>query len=996
MQRAFLDRFDFGPTWQGPRASEFRLPSDAFQQLIGDALKESFDSAAWVASTAGRDGSIDAVVDASTARAPVGFESIGFPLIVECKCHDENAKNLKHNIDQEWKRVEQKLIKQAEAGWTGAYEPWQRAGGYLYCVSARFPDAAFRENFRQRIRNFFNSLAPEQKPPFDDAAIHIWDWSDLASWLRHSGRLADRWLGVPADYLLDHAAFRRRIGQPNAQSGGQPHLGFRAYLLSENLPFVPPETDHDTHPENLLALLTSGQSVLLTGEGGIGKTRTSFEVAEQADRAQWRVLHLEPPELNFDPRALLDELFAHTGRTLVVVDYIDKVHGFDARFWRTTIQPEIERRGGQLVLIANARPADSAGLLDAVRASGLFREIHIAPTPVRRAAIVQQIESRLCPTAVATLGQSKVRDLCGTRPIIAMFIAHELEVLAARGALVDEVASLPPPGDLLAWLHRRLRESEMLPMRRRLWTKIDDLPALCAAAALLAAAPLSEAALINVAEATLLSVGADISFAPRYLGLLKTLGWLEPHESELDLRTPHDIVADEVLGSLLSDDACVLPNVFSGAALGRPLGRFALAVSRLAARPDRNHLVPVFGDWMAANAASLGTRLTEVEADHAAYAYGAVLDCPPWIEVATSQWRVFVEPWLEAHGKKIAARHLLHRGLKLPDATHRLRDAALSWLAVHAQSEAAGFVLGPLLAWDEGRLGEAESEALGHAMSWLALHAQSEPAQFVLYPLLAWDERQLGEAESEALGRAMSWLALHAQSEAAGFVLPPLLAWDGKRLGEAESKALGHAMSWLGLFEGAKGEDFVLVNVVARRGLAAADRSALCKRAVNWVRRRLDGGSGETHLLRALLQAANWYEDEIEARDVVILAGHWLDRNEQSSERAFVMTRLLRNRALPDRAWAQVAQSALQESARSELRRETDYLLNSALNRFQLLPAASRDCWLTELTRWLAGGVNIADANNLLRNCRRSLIDPRGKALLSDVEGLFEQRMTNL
>jgi hypothetical protein len=60
MQRRFSDVFDFGPDWKGPRALDCPLPSDAFQQLVGDALRELFGSAAWVASTAGRDGVIEA------------------------------------------------------------------------------------------------------------------------------------------------------------------------------------------------------------------------------------------------------------------------------------------------------------------------------------------------------------------------------------------------------------------------------------------------------------------------------------------------------------------------------------------------------------------------------------------------------------------------------------------------------------------------------------------------------------------------------------------------------------------------------------------------------------------------------------------------------------------------------------------------------------------------------------------------------------------------
>ena len=61
MQKVFPQQFDLR-LMSGLRAKQFTKPEDAFQQLIGDALKEMAGALAHIAPTRGREGSIDAFV----------------------------------------------------------------------------------------------------------------------------------------------------------------------------------------------------------------------------------------------------------------------------------------------------------------------------------------------------------------------------------------------------------------------------------------------------------------------------------------------------------------------------------------------------------------------------------------------------------------------------------------------------------------------------------------------------------------------------------------------------------------------------------------------------------------------------------------------------------------------------------------------------------------------------------------------------------------------
>jgi hypothetical protein len=116
--------FDF----HGPLAQHCVEREDLFQQLVGSLLRERFGPRVHVSPTKGQDGSIDIFVDAGDDTKGT-FLGLSFPLIVECKDHDDTLVHVTNNVQTGWKKVAKKLIDQATKGWAGTFQPWKTAKG---------------------------------------------------------------------------------------------------------------------------------------------------------------------------------------------------------------------------------------------------------------------------------------------------------------------------------------------------------------------------------------------------------------------------------------------------------------------------------------------------------------------------------------------------------------------------------------------------------------------------------------------------------------------------------------------------------------------------------------------------------------------------------------------------------------------------------------------------------------------------------------------------
>ena len=234
--------------------------------------------------------------------------------------------------------------------------------------------------------------------------------------------------------------------------------------------------------------------------------------------------------------------------TLLIFDYLDQMPRLDLGSVRRRLLPEAKREGIRLAFLANLRPS-SLRHANAER-DGLFTaEILLQPSAHQRAGIAEVAIDHIAPLAVAQMGRERVRGLCGERPIIAIFIAEELQRRAEAGTLVS--AGGFRRGDLLSWLRRRLIEDGLAVENSGFLPPEPD-AALVAAAAILAAAPMAEDDMEAAGRAAFHAAGgSDPQLAGRVLGALLTLGWVERRDTEL--AAAHDVVADEVLAQVLWD-----------------------------------------------------------------------------------------------------------------------------------------------------------------------------------------------------------------------------------------------------------------------------------------------------------------------------------------------------------------------------------------------------------------------------------------------------------
>ncbi len=340
----FPPRFD-PLSWRGPRAVAHRdNRADAFQQLVGDGLREGWGLRVSVAPTKGRDGAIDAFVEEGDGSAALA--DLTAPQIIECKYHDDHLPGVQANVGAGWSSVAEKLTRQAGLGWPGAFQPWRRARSYVYCVSVVLASQQVRDKLQSAISTCFEALPADQRPPIE--AIRILDWGDLRHWLDTLPRVADGRLGTSLPLVLSHGEYCASL------------TGFRRYLRPEVLPFIAPEEGANTQPEAILsrleALAGSG-GVLLKGVGGVGKTRTALEVGHRAEAKGWRVLHALPGEPGVTVEEIGEVLLSGSAPTLLVFDYLDQMPNLDLGSLLGRLLPEAQRRGIRLALLANMRPA---------------------------------------------------------------------------------------------------------------------------------------------------------------------------------------------------------------------------------------------------------------------------------------------------------------------------------------------------------------------------------------------------------------------------------------------------------------------------------------------------------------------------------------------------------------------------------------------------------------------------------------------------------------
>ncbi len=827
MTRAFPEHFQHR-SWNGIRARAFPEREDAFQQLVGDVLREAAPGQAIIVPTAGPDGSIDAYLE-SPADLSYLFPGAGYPLIVECKDNDDGRDSVGTNITSAWSKVEQKLRQKAKEGWPDAYGPWKKARGYLYITSAVIPSVSVRSRLQNAIEKLFNDLRAEGRSAIEK--VKIADWSDLRAFLDRYSRVADQWLGTKLSTLR----------------GYHEHVAsfedFEKYL--KTLKFVEPETTNPAHPDRLLELVDvrsqAWGGVLLTGAGGVGKTRTLLEVARRADASGWRVLFIVHAKPSVTLQDLTDvALQQRDSKILFVCDYLDQFT-LDFDTFNRQLKHETRERNVRIGFLACARTARQTRRILG-RAEYFDNPIVLDPGTMHAQQIIGAMVQQIAPTALAKLDERPICDWVGHRPTIALLLLQDLERKACAGRLTEQTLTSGKVGDLVDWLRRRLHEDE-LRVRESASPLLPELvdPEVVVASAVLAAAPASASLLRDAAMQVGRHLGAKGDMQ-RVVSVLRDLGWLcgddilsPAHDTVTDcvlldmLRSSSDGVRTDVLDAVL---APALPSLLE-------LGDYAIVFGRIHATAEgfERLLGRALQIWFEEHARDIGESLITAEPRTAGSFFWDMQQCVPWFRaLLRGQWDQIVVPWLKRHGMKLDAGFGLYTLLmrkEIPtERALQLLQTADEWLCAYGTLQEALPVLMALLdradvpqpihertaasmwQWYEkhknnpsapGALAfilestELSAELISKtANAVLEFCATGLPAAQLSMPLtLLCLRRDLGtQAQTQARKEAWRWLRLYRNDSDAGFVLNALCI-DPTTTTDGSESAIDIALEWL-------------------------------------------------------------------------------------------------------------------------------------------------------------------------------------------------------
>jgi hypothetical protein len=312
---------------------------------------------------------------------------------------------------------------------------------------------------------------------------------------------------------------------------------FRAYLSSEILPYYSraahlsldpaPENTYIADEREILKQLDSKEldGLILTGTGGIGKTRLMFEIGHMALAENWLVYRVKEkpnPENIYQLADCIDS----SQKVLLLVDYAETQQDFAAL---VEILDELnEDEGFHFRYIANCRST----YYGAIRGTYQHKQVDLSPPD----AASEWFQRYRHETVRHILQESGIEDferyveICRKIPVLAVFLAY----LCSIGRTVD-LASLSGEASYGQWLNKRIRLSFQASIVEK------DL------AMLIAQFPLGERA-------------GQAIYSSSYGQLFNRLAqdkWVEqeqlPSDSEghQDWVTIHDVLADQILAHYL-------------------------------------------------------------------------------------------------------------------------------------------------------------------------------------------------------------------------------------------------------------------------------------------------------------------------------------------------------------------------------------------------------------------------------------------------------------
>lgn len=849
----------------------------------------------------GKDGAIDLWSDASAERHVFECKQIG----VERKQQPWEA------AQRAWRQVRDNLKKNFPLGQSGChapYLPWfsksPQITQYTYVVSCSVP-LSRQDELRHEIKSDFEALsvASPLLGHLMDVEVAVVDWDGLRRRLESQAQVRLRWF---RDYLP--------VGLSQLTDDGG-RSGFRRYQYKTSLPYYSLREHLDKFPQDRIqdetalwrSLAEGPAGLVISGIGGIGKSRLMMEIGRLAAQDGWVVCealaNVSPGTIDGFSRRNLPS------GVLYLFDYLENLPAFRDTSLHIA---QLAGSGIPVRFVASARESfvRSEQMIDdsiVVLAHSPEGCGHSAWWDSYRAAVFEHIAEHLAVSVTAEMP----KDI----PAVAVLEA-ELRRCTDPSSSVDTAK---------VWVVRRL-------------------------AALLHNDGVSEKSLALLAAQcpfdedcyTQLSDGERNAFKA-----LINAGWIEVRETELDHNSYwviHDYLADQMVLNWLNIDS---PRGLPKSAEIREILRLAYALGSLgSAIATLQRIVGkvsgfefgVFSnilkseisgneiEWKAHRQDVLYTKLLSPAAKvtllHQLGEYWQGAEEETWFQLeiaalakalttfsATSELPAVARAHFESVVISLAAladerNMLVTYGLRLLPRNEQLKQITLEWLAKFADHYGATYVI---RAWlDVGLSWRQVEPSVG---VWLARFGGRVDAQFILAAwlraseaegvgqfkatTLAWCEQYRTElvaqhvysawltagGESEAIARDVkAWLAQHSVLEDE----PSFLFRRWLRSGGSVSTILPHLRAWIDRYKDADCATYVYSAAVDFMELRPIVHEAM----LNWI------ASRSTAAIAHLCVVA-WLRAGCDRSLVAKYIRDWLSANGTASEAGEVIAKWL-------------------------------------------------------------------------------------------------------
>ncbi|WP_433718569.1 S1 family peptidase [Microbacterium laevaniformans] len=723
----------------------------------------------------------------------------------------------------------------------------------------------------------------------------------------------------------------RRASLPSAMVYHEDYLaslrGYRSRLAEQNLRFIAPPVTTPWSPVNLwdqLKTESGAGAVLLTGHGGVGKTRTALEVGDIAGAEGWDVIHVRGGNAARVADAVGERLNgAPVAPLLLIVDYLNTTRDLDLLALTDLAVSDPSRP--QLRLLATSR----TGWESRNRTlPGLdrFQKVTLNRTTTDAEGVCTEIIEQIAPTAVRAFGARVVLEVTGSlRPILAVLLGQVVESeFLATGLLPDALIS----EDLARWLESRLLEDSLIPAPTSAGIDLPEHTLI--AALILATAPVPGGDPVSLVASLLGEDRAELT-AVMFEKLVK-IGWLVATEE--GSVPAHDVVVDKILESALFHTDSAIARATSLQAMLGVVATSPTAFTNVVAAMERvldertAQGIDVASLRLAANRWLTSNRETVISALCAeplacARASVQLLESEVWGVARPDLWRDFVAPMLDSLSRTpLGGDAFLAAAKGLPRSTSpNVPALATAWLENVMIDE---MVLNACLyRKDVDRHTSERLIKLG--LRSLEGRHNHVTADFTLKRLLMRPELT-GADLQKVMELAKDWLATHGEGAYSVHLLSALIDRQDLPV-DLRRQAFAYARAWTAARPARRDASHALTALI-RNGEALGDFNDIWPQAVRWL--DVNGKSSDaSYVLQALMSVDGLEDRQVDATWNYVST--WIEGRPTDAKASFLLKallawKLLRPQDVHD-AWAAVDTWI----AANLDARDADFLLHASL-----------------------------------------------------------------